>query len=305
MKFYFGEVLTRARQITWRYKGFWFIGIVISLVSFVFASINLAHNPAFSSFAVPSAVNTQLAPIMLSNVSVILLTILAIPLFVIGMSVPSLGTFQLEQGSENVNFGQLLRGVLPYFWRILGIVLLVWVGMFLAMLILIAGVILFGFLTLGIGLLCALPLFILLILGAILGYALMEQGASAVLVDHLGVSSALQRAWELVKKNLGAMTLMSLINYLVAIVLVMIISIPMMISMSGFIPNPGPEPDVQSLERLSRNMILWMLAFLPFYAVLQGVLLTLIQSVWTLTYLRLTRSTTPSQPLPGTVEARS
>ncbi len=305
MKFDFVEVLARARQITWGYKNLWLAGIVMSLVSLLLAPISLALNPAFSSFTHLSEVNRQLPPIMRANVSAILLTILAIPLFVIGTSIPSLGTFQLEQGSENVNFGQLIRGVLPYFWRILGIVLLVWVGMFLAMLILIAGVILLSFLTLGIGLLCAFPLFILLILGAILGYALMEQGVSAVLVDHLGVSSALQRAWELVKKNLGAMTLMSLINYLVAIVLVMIISIPMMISMSGFIPNPGPEPDVQSLERLSRNMILWMLAFLPFYAVLQGVLLTLIQSVWTLTYLRLTRSTTPSQPLPGTVEARS
>jgi hypothetical protein len=215
------------------------------------------------------------------------------------MSVPSLGTFQLEQGSENVNFGQLIRGILPYFWRILGIVLLVWVGMFLAMLILIAGVILLSFLTLGIGLLCALPLFILLILGAILVYALMEQAVSAVLVDNLGVSSALQRAWELVMKNPGVMTLMSLINYLGAIVAILIISILTMI------PMFGSEPDIQSFERLSRNMILWMLAILPFYAVFQGVLVTSLQSVWTLIYLRLTRSTTPSQPLPGTVEGTS
>jgi hypothetical protein len=304
MKFDFVEVLMRARQITWGYKNLWLAGIVMSLVSLLLAPISLALNPAFS-FTPLSEVNRQLPLMMRANVSAILLTILAIPLFVIGTSIPSLGTFQLEQGSENVNFGQLLRGVLPYFWRILGIVLLVWVSMFLAMLTLIAFVFFFSVMTLGLGLLCAFPLFILLILGAILGYALMEQGVSAVLVDHLGVSSALQRAWELVMKNPGAMTLMSLINYLVAIVLIMIISIPMMISTSGFLPNLGPEPDVQSFERLSRNTILWILAFLPFYAVLQGVLVTLVQSVWTLTYLRLTRSTTPSQPLPGTVEATS
>src|SRR6266498_2387656 len=237
MKFYFGEVLTRARQITWRYKSLWFIGIVISLVSFLFASINLARNPAFSSFAIASEVNRQLPPITLSNVSVILLAILSAPLFVIGISIPSLGTFQVEQGSENLHFGQLIRGVLPYFWRILSIVLLVWVGMFLSMLILIAGVILLGFLTLGIGLVCALPLFILLILGVILVYALMEQGVSAVLVDNLGVFSALQRAWELVKKSPGVMTLMSLISYLVAIAAIMIISIVMMIPIGGSGPN--------------------------------------------------------------------
>ncbi len=296
MKFDFGEVLTRARQITWRYKGFWFIGIVISLVSFVFASINLAHNPAFSSFAVPSAVNTQLAPIMLSNVSVILLTILSVPLFVIAISIPSLGTVQLEQGSENVSFGQMIRSVLPYFWRILIIVLLVWVGMFLAILTLIAGVILLSFLTLGIGLLCVLPLFILLILGVVLVYALMEQGVSAVLVDNLGVFSALQRAWELIQKNPRVMILMSLISYMVAIVAIMIISIVMMI------PIGGSGPNIQLFQTLSPTIILWMLAFLFLYAVFQGMLLTYLQSVWTLIYLRLTRSTTPSQSLQGTGE---
>lgn len=271
----------------------------MSLVSLLLVPISLTLNPAFPSFAVPSEVNRQLPSIMLANVSGILLTVLSIPLFVIGICVPSLGTFQLEQGSENVNFGQLLRGVLPYFWRILGIVLLVWVGMFLAMLTLIAFVIFFSVLTLGIGLLCAFPLFILLILGAILVYALMEQAVSAVLVDNLGVSSALQRAWELIIKNPGVMTLMSLINYLGAIVAILIIFILTMI------PMFGSEPDIQSFERLSRNLILWMLAILPFYAVFQGVLVTFLQSVWILIYLRLTRSTTPSQPLSGNVEATS
>jgi hypothetical protein len=299
MKFNLGEVLMRARQITWRYKKLWFAGIVMSLVSLLLVPIFSALNPAFPSVAAPSEVNRQLPSIMLANVSIILLAVLSIPLFVIGVSIPSLGTFQLEQGSQNVNFGQLISGALPYFWRIFGIVLLVWVGLFLATLILVAFVFSFSVLTLGIGLLCAFPLFILLILGAILGYALMEQGISAVLVDNLGVSNALKRAWELVIKNPGVMTVMSLINYLGAIVAVLIISILTMI------PLFGSEPNVQSSEGLFRNMILWTLAFLPFYAVFQGILVTFVQSVWTLMYLRLTRSTTPSQPLPGTVEAQS
>ena len=303
MKFDFGEVLTRARQITWRYKNLWLAGIVMSLVSLLLVPISLTLNPAFSSFAIPSEVNRQIPSMMLANVSVILLAILSIPIFVIGISVPSLGTFQLERGSENVNFGQLIRGALPYFWRILGIVLLVLGGILLTMMILTAFVIFFSALTLGIGLLCVVPLLILLILVAILGYALMEQAVSAVLVDNLDVSSAVRRARKLVEKNPGLMTLMSLINYLGAIVAILIISILTMIPTLGFMPNLGSEPDVQSFERLSRNMILWALAFLPFYAVFQGILVTFLQSFWTLIYLRLTRSTTPSQPLPGTVEA--
>ena len=303
MKFDFGEVLTRAAQITWKYKNLWLAGIVISLISFLSAPISLALNPSFSSLTDPSEVNRQLPFILLANGLILLLTILSIPVYALGMSVPSLGTVQLETGSERVNLGELIRGVLPYFWRTFGIVLLVWGGTFLVMMVFMACLVFVSIFTLGIGALCIFPLFILFIPLAILVYAVMEQGIAAVFVDNLSVSSALQRAWELVKKNLGVMALLSVIIYLGSAIVGMIISIPMMIPIFGIIFNMGSEPDVQSFERLSRSMILWMLVFSPFYAVIQGILLTFMQSVWTLTYMRLTRSTQPSQLLP--VEATS
>jgi hypothetical protein len=45
-----------------------------------------------------------------------------------------------------------------------------------------------------------------------------------------------------------------------------------------------------------------MLALSPIYALLQGILLAYMQSVWTLTYMRLTRSFN-IEPLPGIAEA--
>ncbi len=161
--------------------------------------------------------------------------------------------------------------------------------MFAVVLILFACIVVLSLVTFGIGALCAVPLVILFIPLGILVYALMEQGVSAVLVDNLGFSSALQRAWELVKKNLGVMALLSIIIYLGATIISMIISVPMMIPMFGFIFNMGAEPDLEAFDRLFRSMSVWMLAFSPLYAVLQGILLTYMQSVWTLTYMRLTR----------------
>jgi hypothetical protein len=278
----------------------WLAGIVISFIS---APISLALNPSFSSLTDPSEVNRQLPFILLANGLILLLTVLSIPVYAFGMSVPSLGTVQLETGSERVNLRELVRGVLPYFWRILGIVLLVWGGMFLVMMIVMACIGFASLLTFGLGFLCIFPVFILFIPLAILVYAVMEQGVAAVFVDNLNVSSALQRAWELVKKNLGVMALLSVIIYLGSAIVGMLISIPMMIPIFGIIFNMGSEPDVQSFERLSRTMILWMLVFSPFYAVIQGILLTFMQSVWTLTYMRLTRSPQPLQLLP--VEATS
>ncbi len=294
MNFNFGEVLARAGQITWKNKNLWLAGIVITLVSFLSAPISLMVNPAFSSLSDPSEINRQMPSILLANGLVMCLSILSIPLYVIGLAIPSLGTFQLEKGSEKLRFGELVRGTLPYFWRILAIFLLIGLGAFLAIMIL---AVLIGFLsaiTFGLAALCFFPLFILFIPLGILVYAFMEQAMAAILVDNLGVSSALQRAWELLKKNLLAMALMSLIIYLGSMVVSMLISVPMMIPMFGYMTNviqsAGSEPDFQAFQSLYRNMMWWMLAFSPFYAVFEGILFTFMQSAWTLTYLRLTRS---------------
>lgn len=302
MNFNFGEVLTRASQITWRHKNLWLAGIIFTLVSFLSMPVSLIFNPSFSSFSDPSEVNRQLPMILLANGLIILLSILSIPVYVIGLSIPSLGTLQLERGSEKLNFGELIKGVFPYFWRILGIVLLVGLGIFLVVMALMACIIFVSLFTMGLGALCAFPIFILFIPLGILVYAIVEQGISAILVDNLGISSALQRAWELVKKNLGVMALMSIIIYVGSIVVSMIISVPMMIPVFGFMFNMGSEPDMQSLENFSRNMILWTLAFSPFYAVFQGLLLTFMQSAWMLTYMRLTK---PQDNAPVIVEANA
>jgi hypothetical protein len=290
MDFNFGEVLTRAWQITWNHKNLWLAGIVIGLIGMLTGAFSLILNPSFASFSDPDAVNQALPSILLSNALVLLLSLLSIPLYVIGMSIPSLGTFQLERGREKVNFGELLKEVLPYFWRILGILAFIWGGLFAVLFIVFGCITLLSLLTFGIAALCTIPLFILTIPLVILVYALMEQGISAVLVDNLGFSSALQRAWELVKQNLGVMALLSIILYLGATVISMVITVPMMIPMFGFLFNMGSEPDFESIDRLFRNMTVWMLALSPLYALLQGIMLAYMQSVWTLTYMRLTRS---------------
>jgi hypothetical protein len=308
MNFNFGEVLARAWQITWRYKSLWLAGIVISLISFLTVPINMTLNPSFGSFADPSEVSRQLPAILLVNGLIILLSILSIPVYAIGMSVPSLGTLQVEKGNEKVGFGELVRASFPYFWRVLGIFLLVSAGVFIVAMVFTACIAFVGILTFGVGaILCAIPGLLISIPLWILVYAVMEQGIAAVLVDDLGFSGALQRAWELVRKNFGAMVLMSLIIYLGSMIVGMIVSIPMLIPAFGFMTDMlrtgvASEPDPELMQAYLRNMMWWMLAFSPLYAVLQGILLSFMQSAWTLTYLRLTRSP-KLQPLPAEATA--
>ena len=300
MNFDFGEVLARAGQITWKYKNLWLAGIVISLIGFLSAPISLLFNPSFTD---PSEISRQLPSILLVNGLVILLSILSIPFYVIGVTIPSLGTVQVEKGSGKLNFGELLKGAFPYFWRILGIYLLIALGTTMVVMVFAAIIAFLSVITFGFGAVCAFPLMLLFIPLWILVYALMEQSIAAIVVDNLNFSSALQRAWELVKKNLGVMALISIIIYLGSMIVGMIISVPMMIPMFGFIfNNMTSEPDMQAFQSLTRNMVWWMLAFSPIYAVFQGILLTFMQAAWTLTYMRLTK---PQVNVPVAPEANA
>lgn len=304
MNFNFGEILTRAWQIAWRHKVLWIAGIAVSLVGLISAAISLAFNQPFASLmeSGPQDAGRNLAPILLSNGLTFLFSILSIPISVLGMMVPSLGTIQAEKGNPNIDFIELLRASLPYFWRVLGIFLLVWVGMFVIVGVLIGCLVLLSIVTLGLGTLCMFPVMLLFIPLAIVVYAGVELGMSAVLVDNLDFSTAIRRAWELVKKNIGAVAILSIILYLVSTIIGMIVTLPMMVPMFGFMFNMGAEPDMESFERLFRNMTLWMLAFSPLYAILQGLVLTFMQSAWTLTYMRLVK---PQDNAPLVVEANA
>jgi hypothetical protein len=305
MNFNFGEVLSGAWQIAWKHKVLWWAGIIVTVMGLLSLPINLFTNPAFTSFSGSSSdISRNLAPILIGNGLILLISILSIPVTVLAMLVPSLAAVRLEQGSEQVRFGELLKAALPYFWRTLGIFLLVWVGAFTLMMVLMGCVALFVVLTLGFGMLCMIPLFLLYIPLAILVYAMVEQAMAAVVVDNLGFGAAIQRAWELVRKNFLAMAIMSVLIYLAYMVIGMIISVPMMIPFFGMFFHLSTQgaPDFAAFDKIFRNMMLWMLVFSPLYAVLQGFLLAFMQALWMLTYMRVAK---PADNQPIVIEANA
>jgi len=305
MNFNFGEVLTRAGQITWRYKVLWLGGILIGLMGILSLPINLFINQSVLGLqtAPPRELGNEMWLPILGGLLIIFLSILSIPVNVVGMTVPSLGTIRVERGETGrLNFVELIKGTFPYFWRILGMFLLVGAGTFAVFGVFFACIGLLGAVTMGIGAICVFPLFLVLIPLLILLYAVVEQALSAILVDNLSTLNALQFAWDLVKKNLGVMILLSIIIYLGSAIISMFISVPIMIPMFSMIFKMESQPDLQMMNDLFRNMTRWMLAFSPIYIVFQGVLFTFIQSAWTLTYMRLTRKLAASDQLvPGTI----
>ena len=58
MNFNFGEVLTRAGQITWKYKVLWISGIVIALLGLLSVPISLLFNDPMSWMTADPAEST-------------------------------------------------------------------------------------------------------------------------------------------------------------------------------------------------------------------------------------------------------
>jgi hypothetical protein len=304
VNFDFGEVLTRAGQITWKHKILWLSGIILALIGFLSLPISLLFNdPATMMITDPAQINERMGSMLLANGLIMLISIASIPVYIIGMTIPTLATYRIETGNGQVTFLGLAQDSLRYFWRVLGIFGLIWLGSVAIMMALFACIGVLAVVTFGLATICMFPIFLLFIPIAMAVYAFMEQAISAVVVDDLRLSAAMQRAWDLVKKNIGVMALLSIIIYLGATVVSMVIAVPMMIPMFSSIFSLGTQPpDAQFFENYMRNITLWVLAFSPLYALFQGVILTFMQSAWTLTYMRLAR---PRDNAPVLVEANA
>lgn len=302
----YGEVLSRAWQIVWKHKVLWIFGILAGCGSY--------GNPGrFSSSYrtdyVPSGVDDfflqferipdwQIAALIGGLILVVLvLVLLATFLTTVGKIGVIQGAQKADQGALSMKFGELFSGSLPFFWRVFLLNLLF--GLAFAALVFVL-VIVFAFgaiLTLGIALICMIPVICLLVPVSWLLFVVLEQANIAIVVDNLGIIDGLRRGWQVFRDNLGAIIVMALILGIgVALIGGLIIGAPLFL-----IAVP-----VMSTVLLGSDSAVWggllitglcFLAYLPFWLVLNGILTAYIESAWTLTYMRLTRRPTAIEPV--------
>jgi len=199
------------------------------------------------------------------------------------------GTLEGDQGVASLSFGGLFQEVRPFFWRVIGL------GLLLALVFLIIGGTFAAFVagiaifTLGLGVICLIPVFCLLApLGWFVGI-IVQQAYVALITDDLSIANALQRGWEVTRQNLGPVILMGLIlNIGVIIIGGGLIALPF-----TAIALPALGGIVIGTDAAVRGGLLLaglcFVAYLPVMIVLGGVIRTFYESAWTLTYLRLTR----------------
>jgi membrane-anchored glycerophosphoryl diester phosphodiesterase (GDPDase) len=285
MNFNFGEILTRAWQIIWKHRILWIFGILASC-SRGGGGGGGGGNGSGSSGNGTAQLNQWISGhvglVILLVIILIILILLFAFLGTIGKIGLIKGTYKAEQGADHLIFGELFSESVPYFGRVFGLGLL----LVLVSLIIFIPIFLIGILTAGIGFACLLPLICILIPALIVVGIIIEQANNAMVLEELGIKDGVRRGWEVVRSNLGPVILMAVILGVISIVIGLIVAIPILIVVIPAVFAYAAGNAQSNTPLIVMGVCICL--YLPFAIVLQGILTAYIQSAWTLTYMRLT-----------------
>lgn len=302
MKFDFGEILTSAGQITWKYKVLWLFSALPTLLSVII--VPLVFVPFiitdWDPYGTPYFVESPLYFVIFISV-ITVFSILNLILYGISYSSLTLGVLRVEGGAKKLGASDLFNGGRKFWWRILGVMLLISIAFSLVILVIFGFMSLMGVLTMGLGFICLQPLFLLIYPLALVLYGIIEESQAAVVVDDLGVIDAIQRGWQLVKTNFWRILLISFIVYFAISLLGGLVAMPFMIPFffMPFLMDGSSAPDMRTIMLITGGITLLMI---PVMALVQGVGMTFLKAAYTVTYLRLTR---PKEDAPVIVEANA
>jgi hypothetical protein len=289
----FAELFSRAWQISWKHKILWIFGIFAgcgqqgsSSFNFGFDSSSFQSTGQASDF---SDIPPEAIALFVSILAIgIVFAVIAYLLGVVGRLGIIQGVVGAEAGEEKLSFGELFRRSQPYFGRALllnFIVLLA--GVAIAITIGIAFVSI-AFLTLGLGLLCLIPLicFVVAPLGAFISI-IVEQANVALVLEDLPVMEAFKRAWNVVRDNVGSYIVLGLLLFIGGIILSVILTLPVLGILVPIIAAVA-DGSRDALLGFGFVTLLCFVIYLPILLALSGLVQTFVKSTWTLTFMRLT-----------------
>ena len=304
----FGYVLKRAWEIIWKFKVLWIFGILASCSQaggggggnsgYRFSNQDQNVFPQAQQFF------NQLSPWFVTLLSVagiiitIILVIVAILLGTVGRVGLIRGTVKAEQGANKLTFSELWRDGLTYFWRVFGLNLLIGLIILFAILAFVFLGVVLSIGTLGIFLICLIPLICLLIPLMWLVGIIIEQANVALVVENLNITDAIKRGWQVFIDNIGSMIVMGLILIIgISLIGGLIIGLPLLaIAAPAAIAIPsGVASNIRTGIILSAVLFI---VYLPFLLFFNGILRSYIQSAWTLTFMRLTAKPAPMPAVP-------
>lgn len=293
MNFDLGDVLSRAWQISWKHKALWVIGIVYGfLVSIMFA---MMFFPAlFPLFLQSSRTDLMVIFIIVSVTAFLLFTLALYPISSVAQTALTLGTLDVEHKAERLVVTALVKRSFPYFWRVLGLMLLYSIGVTVVMLVLQAAFVVLSIVTLGVGAMCLGPLSMLIYPAMYAAVIWMEMAMNGIIVDDLPLMEAAGKGWQVLRNNLLPIVLTALIVYFGIGILTGAVLLPVM---APLFLAPIGFSDSDAGWVILVISIVSTLIFIPLFTILSGWAMIFTKSTWVLTYLRLTRQP-EAQPLP-------
>ncbi|HEX9797413.1 MAG TPA: hypothetical protein VGA52_10520, partial [Anaerolineales bacterium] len=305
----YGAILKRTWDITWRYKGLWVLGILAgcsgggggggggnagSGVNYSGGSGDFPQVERFFESIDPAILVAVVIGIVLL---ILLMSLIFIVLGILGQAGLIYGFDQADEG-QTVSLSSAFKGGLEHFWRLLGLNLLVFgAGIVLAG-IAIAALLVFGLVTLGIGLLCLIPLICLIVPLAVLVNVYLNLTQVAIVVDGLPVFEALRKAWQVARAHVGPVIVMALILVFGGFLVGLILSAPMILLVIPVVSGLALGSDASIGVGVGVAALCFVL-YLPVLIVLSGVIQTYLYGAWTVTYRRLTGRTGAALPEPA------
>ena len=313
----FGEVLTKAWKIVWKFKILWIFGIFAGCgtnrgVSFNGGSGFRTGVMSGSTPNLPPGFEDNMLRLMnfFENPAVIagfiglicVFIFIAVFLSIMGRVGLIKGALDADAGAEHLSFGELWKSGLHYFWRFLGLSLIIGSPILLIYLALIFGAILvfFAFMSgSGKGSYGAAPALVVLIpviciftcvvfLLAIVISFLSPQAERAIVIENEGVISGIRRGWSVLTTNLGPILIVWLILVVISVVAGILLALPLLIIVVPlFITYVFAGSNASYTPLIIAGLCI--VAYIPVALVANGILTAYLESVWTLTYLHLTQ----------------
>ena len=244
----YAEILKKAWNVIWRHKILWLFGMLAGFalgsgqgLSYRFSSRggSLQHwqngqnlPPMFERVRDFYQSMPTFAWVLLAGtavVTVLLVSLIAFFLREYGVAGVIKGS-ALANEPENgkLKLSQIHRALKPYYWRLILLRLLASGASALLAGLLAIPMVIFIIGTLGVGLFCLLPFFILLIPVGWTAQVLVHNASIALVDEDLGLFQAVSRAWELTTQNLGPLLVLHLILRLVRFVTALPLSLPLL-----------------------------------------------------------------------------
>jgi len=304
----YGEVLSRAWRIIWKHKILWIFGIFAGLAAQAGSGAQnpFSNNPRFQyNFDFGDFSNGDVPPFLrdfafnierfFESVPVWFWIVLGVSLFILAIGFWVLSIFGRAglvrgtvKGDEDgsFTFGSLFKEGSKYFLRLLVLDLVLVAGGLAVGVLFALALAAVGILTLGIGLLCLVPLLCLLVPA---GWALgiyLTQVEVAMLAEDLGIWEAFARAWKVFTGRLGEMIVMGLILLVIGLAGGILLALPFGLVLAPFGISLLSTGELTTTA-FTATMVIGLL-LLPFAILGGGILTAFNWGAWTLTFRRLT-----------------